>query len=167
MLSTRYGRQPSPVERCVAMAKHRNMDSLPEWSKGVDSMQKFEFVLLFFAWPDSETTLGRTPEGSYSLRGRSRHLLENPLLRTPFENPCPKPSPEPSLRTLSDLFWTRLQCIPEFGAENQIALFQDFILLSACSFGGFPSSAIFSQIQPFSANSVKTQPFSAICIQMG
>ena len=25
------------MERCVAMAKHRSMDSLPEWSKGVDS----------------------------------------------------------------------------------------------------------------------------------
>ena len=50
VLSTRYGRQrherakspslfrtPSPMERCVAMAKHRSMDSLPECSKGVDS----------------------------------------------------------------------------------------------------------------------------------
>ena len=28
---------PPPMERCVAMAKHRSMDSLPEWSKEVDS----------------------------------------------------------------------------------------------------------------------------------
>ena len=29
--------RPPSMERCVAMAKHRSMDSLPEWSKGVDS----------------------------------------------------------------------------------------------------------------------------------
>ena len=28
---------PPSMETCVAMAKHRSMDSLPEWSKGVDS----------------------------------------------------------------------------------------------------------------------------------
>ena len=28
---------PPPMERCVAVAKHRSMDSLPEWSKMVDS----------------------------------------------------------------------------------------------------------------------------------
>ena len=59
--------------------------------------------------------LGRTPKGSYSLRGRSRHPLETPLLsepllrtllttllycethsRPPSENPSPEPFPEPS-----------------------------------------------------------------------
>ena len=28
---------PPLMETCVAMAKHKSMDSLPEWSKGVDS----------------------------------------------------------------------------------------------------------------------------------
>ena len=54
-------------------------------------------------------TLGRTPKGLYSPRGRSSHLLETPfsepLLRTlfnckthsraPFQNPSKNPSPEP------------------------------------------------------------------------
>ena len=31
----------------------------------------------------------------------------------------------------SDLFWTRVWCIPGFGAENKSALFLDFLLLSA------------------------------------
>ena len=31
----------------------------------------------------------------------------------------------------SDLFWTRVWCIPGFGAENKSALFQDFLLVSA------------------------------------
>ena len=35
--SPSFFRTPSPMERCVVMAKHRSMDSLPEWSKGVDS----------------------------------------------------------------------------------------------------------------------------------
>ena len=35
--------------------------------------------------------LGRTPKGAYSPRGRSRHLLENPLLRTPSENSSQNP----------------------------------------------------------------------------
>ena len=33
----------------------------------------------------------------------------------------------------SDLFGTRVRCIPEFGTENKSALFQDFLLLSAAS----------------------------------
>ena len=61
-----------------------------------------------------KSQLGRTPKGSYSLRGGSRLILETPfsepllrtLLRTPFyckthsrppsENPSPEPFPEPS-----------------------------------------------------------------------
>ena len=35
--------------------------------------------------------LGCTPKGAYSTRGRSRHLLETPLLRTPSENPSQNP----------------------------------------------------------------------------
>ena len=31
------------------------------------------------------------PDGAYSTRGRSRHLLETPLLRTPSENPSQNP----------------------------------------------------------------------------
>ena len=66
----------------------------------------------------SGPSIGRTPKGAYSTRGRSRHLLETafsePLLRTllrtlfpckthsrppsqnPSENPSPEPCPEPS-----------------------------------------------------------------------
>ena len=35
--------------------------------------------------------VGRTPKGAYSTRGRSRQLLETPLLRTPSENPSQNP----------------------------------------------------------------------------
>ena len=35
------------------------------------------------------------------------------------------------LQGFSDLFWTRVWCIPGFGAENKGSLFQDFLLLSA------------------------------------
>ena len=38
---------------------------------------------------------------------------------------------ERAARRGSDLFLTRVWCIPEFGAENKSALFQDFLLLSA------------------------------------
>ena len=31
----------------------------------------------------------------------------------------------------SDIFWTRVWCIPGFGAENKSALFEDFLLISA------------------------------------
>ena len=54
-----------------------------------------------------KTPVGRTPKGSYSTRGRSRHLLENRPLRTPSENPFSEPFftvvkliADPLLRTL-------------------------------------------------------------------
>ena len=34
-------------------------------------------------------------------------------------------------KEMSDLFWTRVWCIPGFGAESKSALFQDFLLISA------------------------------------
>ena len=37
------------------------------------------------------SSMGHTPKGAYSSRGRPRHLLESPLLRTPFENPSQNP----------------------------------------------------------------------------
>ena len=45
------------------------------------------FVLPHLPCEISEANLGRTPQRSYSPRGRSGHLLETPLLRTPSENP--------------------------------------------------------------------------------
>ena len=71
----------------------------------------------------AKSSLGRTPKGAYSTRGRSRHLLETPfsepllgtLLRTlfyckihsrpPSQNPSENPSPFP--RTSSEPF---LEC---------------------------------------------------------
>ena len=46
-------------------------------------------VSVFRVFP--EMFLGRTPKGAYLPRGRFRHLLETPLLRTPFENPAQNP----------------------------------------------------------------------------
>ena len=45
-------------------------------------IQEQKFLLIF---------IGCTPKGAYSTRGRSRHLLETPLLRTPSENPSQNP----------------------------------------------------------------------------
>ena len=45
----------------------------------------------FMAMVSGKMLLGRTPKGAYSPRGRSRHLLETPLLRTPSENPSRNP----------------------------------------------------------------------------
>ena len=39
-------------------------------------------------------------------------------------------TPSARLR-MSDLFQTRVRCIPEFGAENKSAIFQDLLLLAA------------------------------------
>ena len=77
----------------------------------------FSFFLL--------VSLGRTPKGAYSTRGRSRHLLETPfsepllrtLLRTPFyckthrrppsQNPSENPFPRTLPRTFSEPFSER------------------------------------------------------------
>ena len=40
---------------------------------------------------------GHTPNGSYSPTKRSKHLLQNPLLRTPSENPTPSKNPSENL----------------------------------------------------------------------
>ena len=75
------------------------------------------------------TSLGRTPKGAYSTRGRSRHLLETPfsepllrtLLRTlfyckthrkpPSQNPSENPFPRTLPRTFSEPFPER--CVAE------------------------------------------------------
>ena len=72
-----------------------------------------------------ETSLGCTPKGAYSTRGRSRHLLETPfsepllrtLLRTlfyckthirpPSQNPSENPFPRTLPRTFSEPFSER------------------------------------------------------------
>ena len=43
----------------------------------------------------------------------------------------PSAFPSCGIGQYSDLFWTRVWCIPGFGAENKSALFQDFLLISA------------------------------------
>ena len=47
-----------------------------------------------------ESSLGRTPKGSYSPRVRSRHLLENPFSE-PGQNPFSEPLLNTLLKTLS------------------------------------------------------------------
>ena len=39
-----------------------------------------------------EPDLGHTPRGSYTSKGCSKHLLENPILRTPSENTSENPT---------------------------------------------------------------------------
>ena len=89
---------------------------------------------------------GRTPKGSYSPRGRSRHLLETPfsepllrtLLRTlfycknhrkttpqnPSENPSPEPFPKPSQNPSQNavLPYDPLGVQPILGSHNRRAM---------------------------------------------
>ena len=83
---------------------------------GAEGKDTVSFCLLqpFYSCP----ILGRTPTGAYSPKGRSRHLLETLLLRTPSENPSQNPfyckthirppsqnpSPEPFPRTFPRTF---------------------------------------------------------------
>ena len=56
---------------------------------------KFRTISTHFWMPPhifrTNSLVGCTPKGAYSTRGRSRHLLETPLLRTPSENPSQNP----------------------------------------------------------------------------
>ena len=54
-------------------------------------LEKSQFFRNSRAESDASTLLGCTPKGAHSTRGRSRHLLETPLLRTPSENPSQNP----------------------------------------------------------------------------
>ena len=60
---------------------------------------------------------GRTRKGAYSPRGRSRHLLGTPLLRTPSENPSQNPFFTVK-STASSLLRTLLRTLPQNPFEN-------------------------------------------------
>ena len=94
---------------------------------GVQKRRKIlVFLVVFLAFSRKRTRkVGRTPQGTYSSRGRSRHLLETafsePLLRTllrtlfyckthsrpPSQNPSEKPFPRTLPRTFSEPFLER------------------------------------------------------------